>query len=238
MSQDHPRRDCQCPRARHVHGTLGAYQYDGCRCFACRLARSRAHTAYAHGGTWREADWGTAIGVARRLQALTAIGYTDRALAPMLGMHPSYVVRLRAGIGQRVTDETRRLVVDLYDQLWDRPYDGPYSVRTTRLAAAKGWLPPLAWDDDTIDEPDINSSRDNHAPAELDEIAIERAMRGDRVPLNKAEKSEAIRRLVAMRLTDTEIARRLHMTTDAVLKRRHRAMIASRVTTAERWHAA
>lgn len=47
------RRDCRCPRARHVHGTRRAYQYDRCRCTPCRRAHADAQATYRAGGTWR-----------------------------------------------------------------------------------------------------------------------------------------------------------------------------------------
>lgn len=46
-------RDCRCPRARHVHGTRRAYQYDRCRCTPCRSAHAAAQATYRAGGTWR-----------------------------------------------------------------------------------------------------------------------------------------------------------------------------------------
>lgn len=36
------RRDCQHPRARHEHGTRGAYMADHCRCAACTTANRAA----------------------------------------------------------------------------------------------------------------------------------------------------------------------------------------------------
>lgn len=60
----------------------------------------------------------------------------------------------------------------------------------------------------------LRLSDDGH----LDDIAVERAMQGDPVPLTEAERAEAIRRLAARGLSDTAIAKLLHCTARTVLR--------------------
>lgn len=93
------------------------------------------------------------VGTARRLQALMAIGYSGEYLARRLGMS-------RANIGpvihatRDVTSATHAAVVGLYDDLWDQTPAARTSTKTRRLAARYGWVPPMAWDDDAMDNPD------------------------------------------------------------------------------------
>lgn len=87
-------------------------------------------------------------GTARRLQALVAIGYTQAALAELIGFTPANSTELFRGHPVRAT--TARKVAALYDQLSMTPGS---SQRARTRADKLGWVPPLAWDDDTIDDP-------------------------------------------------------------------------------------
>lgn len=121
-------------------------------------------------------------GTRRRLQALVAAGWSQAKIAAMLGMTGTNLGRIV--YGDRVHAATARAVRDLYDRLWDTP--PPETERNDRIAASRarslakrrGWLPALAWDDDTIDDPAAwaNESTDDDRP---DEIAIERFVAGD-----------------------------------------------------------
>jgi AraC-like DNA-binding protein len=90
-----------------------------------------------------------AAGTTRRLRALMVCRWPAAELARRLGVHPYTVRRLAAG-QHRTSAAAAAGARVLYDDLWDRP--GP-SQRTRALALARGWAPPLAWDDDEIDDP-------------------------------------------------------------------------------------
>jgi hypothetical protein len=87
------------------------------------------------------------IGARRRLQALMVIGYRHSDISAKLGFNSALVLN-QAGnwISRRKHDKVK----DVYGQLWNRP--GP-SARTRGRAASLGYLPPLAWDDESIDDP-------------------------------------------------------------------------------------
>jgi hypothetical protein len=110
-----------------------------------------------------------ATGTRRRLQALQAIGWSQQALADEIETTQTVVSRVTRGEQTRVLASTAVHVRDLYDRLWDSPpvpRDGVERgaiERTRRAAAAQGWVPPLAWDDDTIDDP--NAEPDGVGPA-------------------------------------------------------------------------
>lgn len=150
------RKDCVCPRARHQHGTLGAYRADRCRCFACRLEAATARRQVRIStGTW--ADPHSVVhpcGITRRLEALAAIGWSTSMLAPHLGITQQSVSDLRSTRKYAITATAAR-VRAVYDALWDKPPpDSPASARARLIATKRGWALPMQWDDDLIDDPD------------------------------------------------------------------------------------
>lgn len=90
-----------------------------------------------------------AIGTTRRLQALVAIGWSQTQLAVRIGWTVSNLNVLVLGRRDQVAVGTAKLVGQLYDELSMTP--GP-SNRARSLARTRSWAPPLAWDDDTIDD--------------------------------------------------------------------------------------
>jgi hypothetical protein len=96
-------------------------------------------------------------GARRRLQALVAAGWSQARLARELGMTgANFGAMMRR---DQITAGTARAVSDLYDRLWNQPppeHDQRARIaasRARRHAAQRGWAPPLAWDDDLIDDP-------------------------------------------------------------------------------------
>jgi hypothetical protein len=93
----------------------------------------------------------------RRLQALIAAGHTNAVLAERLGLTPSNFGSLMQR--PRWTARHLRDVQRLYDDMWDKPADESTPRARTAAAAARaravrnGWVPPMAWDDDQIDDP-------------------------------------------------------------------------------------
>ncbi|HEY5784305.1 MAG TPA: hypothetical protein VIT65_05980 [Microlunatus sp.] len=98
-------------------------------------------------------------GTRRRLQALVATGWTQSALARRLGILPANLPKIVRGGRPAIRVATRDAVRGLYDELWDQPPPALTSAerrartRALKLAAAQGWPPPMAWDDDLIDDP-------------------------------------------------------------------------------------
>lgn len=98
-----------------------------------------------------------ATGTRRRLQALGAVGWSCQKIAPYLGIDASGVVRARTAV--RVHARRAREVAAVYDRLWDQVppmetvAERAAATRARRFAAERGWPPPLAWDDGSIDDP-------------------------------------------------------------------------------------
>ncbi|MBT9255409.1 hypothetical protein KMZ30_07460 [Phycicoccus sp. KQZ13P-1] len=89
-------------------------------------------------------------GTSRRLRALAALGYSTRQIGDELGIRRQSVGTLMHRT-RRCSAGAARAVRDLYDRWSMTP--GP-DRRLAATARAKGWLPPLAWDDDVIDRID------------------------------------------------------------------------------------
>jgi transcriptional regulator with XRE-family HTH domain len=99
-----------------------------------------------------------AVGTHRRLQALVAIGWSQAKLAARMGMTPANFAAMMRRC--QVTADTARAAAAIYDQLWNQPprqtsqREKIAAARAGNHAQARGWAPPLAWDDDQIDRPD------------------------------------------------------------------------------------
>lgn len=98
------------------------------------------------------AAWVPSIGSQRRIRALLAMGWRHQDLNRWLLEHG---VRHRSNLvlskpGDLLAARTAAAVSAMYDELWD--VKGP-SERTSARASRRGYAPPQAWDDDTIDDP-------------------------------------------------------------------------------------
>lgn len=236
------RRECDCPRVKHEHGTRSSYVTCKCRCDECREAarkdarqyekqiaygRSKAHQVDAeparkHLKRLLRRGWGirlvaqeTGVGVStlqrvlyghpskgvkvaktvkaessekilgftpiarrkgyagtkveltdatgsrRRLQGLMVQGFSVPLLAKISGKSSSTLQKAFSVDALRV--ETAEAICRLYDDLWDKAAPETTAREKTsvtlakRHAAANGWLPPMAWDDDRIDDPKYNA---------------------------------------------------------------------------------
>lgn len=94
----------------------------------------------------------TATGAARRLQGLAALGWTRSDLAWRLDQcSREQLRRLFAGNGRR---DLLPRVAALYDQLAGSVPADTWDARGARGEARyRGWLPPAAWPDQSIDDP-------------------------------------------------------------------------------------
>lgn len=138
----------------------------GCRRPECRTAhaegarRRRRLVAY---GQWTPQSVPN-IGARRRIEALQRLGWSMRELSRMLDCHPdrlSVLFLTQTGISPR----NHQRVAALYDELWDRP--APQRTKGERISARRAmnraadldYAPPLAWNDDEIDDPAARPQR-------------------------------------------------------------------------------
>lgn len=98
-----------------------------------------------------------ATGARRRLQALTALGWSRTALAARSGLHPETVRTILTA--PRCQAHAAAAIRTLYDRVWDEapPAATPVQRQAVDLARAEAathrWAPPMAWDDDELDDP-------------------------------------------------------------------------------------
>lgn len=95
-------------------------------------------------------------GAKRRIQALCAIGWTQKELAERLGFAKLTLNRLAQGHYETLLVERDKKIRRLYDELSAIPRFGTPEARKSRAWARKnGWAPPLAWDniDDLKERP-------------------------------------------------------------------------------------
>lgn len=149
-----------------------------------------------------ESECTPGTGTIRRLRALVALGYTPQCLSRRLRVLASRVQYWLHSAPHRLPLTVRDAVIELYDQLSMQLPDDPASPRARAEARALGWAPPLAWDDETIDDPAVapQGLRDTEpskpAADEVDWAIVLRACHGWTVPrgLTRGEQILAIRR--------------------------------------------
>lgn len=89
-----------------------------------------------------------AVGARRRVQALMRNGWSVRRLASTYGLDPQRLYWLMGHA--ETTWRTAVQVAEIYRRIGDRPGGGK---RVQRYAESMGWPLPIAWDEDTIDDP-------------------------------------------------------------------------------------
>jgi hypothetical protein len=223
----------------------GKRQADGTQRPARRVTRVNANkllAVHADMSTLAGGAFISPIGTRRRLRALVAIGWSQTKLGERIGMGPGNFCSMLQR--DQISVRTARAVAELYEQLWNtQPPEATHrdkiaASRARNYAAANSWPPPLAWDDDTIDDPAAEPMLDAEASDELDEAMVLRIMTGTlqlaRSTKTIPERVEAIRRFAAGGLTDAVIGERIGMSPAAVCKDRIRHNIAAGVPSGRR----
>lgn len=142
----------------------------------------------------------TAVGLTRRVRALTALGWSTAQIAAAAAVNVDTVKVYRRGERVEVHGTARR-IAECYDAMsMTRPpsagrYERASASRARAEAIRRGWAPPLAWDEDTIDDPAAVPQGAGYTPC----LVI-----------------DSVRELEAMGLTREGIAQRLGVTRDAV----------------------
>ncbi|MFG3585053.1 hypothetical protein [Streptomyces sp. NPDC047990] len=128
---------------------------------AAKLRTENAEALLAYWPALDDYDDGAVIdgtGTRRRIQALAALGWPSNAIqAHVNHICLKAVERLRCS--KRVTAVTARAVRDLYREVSEKPAEHygvtPWIAARSRTYAAKyNYASPIAWDDDSIDDPD------------------------------------------------------------------------------------
>lgn len=144
-------------------------------------------------------------GTIRRIHALQRLGWKTEIIAAH-GPWSSNDAVAELTKRSRISRRNAEIIAEIYDLL--SMTVGP-SEGAMRWAESRGWPPPLAWDDDTIDDPGAEphcgqkrrrgrssgSSRPALDHSVVDQLAVERILAGDwRAPAGKATRTEVVRR--------------------------------------------
>lgn len=197
----------------HRHGSHRGYLL-GCRQECCTHAHTRYMKLYRLGRTPKLVD---STGTVRRIQALAALGWSSADIGARCGRGREWARMV--GRSASVTVRTAQLISAAYDELSMRLAPGDYAARLRREAAEKGWAPPLAWDDDAIDDPAASPHFGAQSGrGDVDEVAVLRRLAGDRIDVTVAERRTAVAQLWHQGLTAAVIARRCGFNEDTVEK--------------------
>jgi hypothetical protein len=156
--------------------------------------------------------WVDGTGTRRRFRALIALGWPARTLGDRLGFSSRtnwFLTCPDIDDAAPIRASTRTAVRRLYDELsLTKPAPARQVTRARGIATARRWAPPLAWDDDTIDDPaaapDLGDQVDD-----VDEFAVEQVLAGERMTLTGATLHAAVHALAAAGHQPQAIAERL-----------------------------
>lgn len=144
-------------------------------------------------------------GFVRRLQALACLGWRYEDLTERLGCAYQTITAVpdRGVVARALHDK----MVALYDQLQHQ--QGPSRIVAIK-ARNKGWHPPAAWDDIDTDRETPTLELEGEI---VDEVLVRRVLDGFASPrsMNRAERDEAARILLAKGYSPTTIGNRLNM---------------------------
>jgi hypothetical protein len=182
------------------HGRRSGYQ-DGCRCDPCSLAN------YRYGKRW-EAEQSRGytrtvpiIGSQRRSQALERLGWSMRYQSMTVGRSPRWVENaLYLNTSGRIHIRNHELFAALYDEHSMRLPPQTRSARAVVNRAQRlGYIPPLAWDDGRIDDPDYqpHAGSNRRHRDDVDDAVVLRVLSGERLDTTTAERAEIVRRWLA-----------------------------------------
>lgn len=146
-------------------------------------------------------------GARRRLHALASIGWPWIEISQRGRINKTTIYR--ALTSEQVTVHTHTRIGAAYDQLWssqppqNTPQQRAAATHARNTAAARRWLPPLAWDDiDNDVEPPVPEPIDGC----VDQIAVDLALAGENVRLTIAERHQVVAALVRLGRSDSGIA--------------------------------
>lgn len=184
------------------HGTVAGYNRIPCREKCCRDAMAKYKSMRALDLMAGRERIVSAIGTRRRIQALACLGWSNAEVARRAGMHPEHLPRLVHEV-DTITRRTAERIAKVYDALCmqlpvaETRHQKQAITNAKNRAARHGWLPPLAWDDDRIDDPTYRP-RMYYRPAprtDYDPVVVDRFLGGEyALPTTIPERAEIVRR--------------------------------------------
>ena len=208
------------------HGTIAgasAHQKDGTQLCADCL---RAKTKYTEGRRLSllrgQPLTISAIGTARRIQALVAMGWCYRYISSQLECTDhTAVMRWAKGDTPTVRRDSAAAVARLFNRLAligppeTNRHERRAATQARRIAQRSGWVTALAWDDIDNDQAPLgmrsaHSNRDYDGRDIVDEATVLRILAGEVLPTNNAEKREVMRRWLAAGKSERSLTERMN----------------------------
>lgn len=200
------------------HGTVAGYNRIPCREKCCKDAMAKYKSMREldlMAGKPRIID---ATGTQRRIRALSCLGWSNAEVARRAGMHPEHLPRLVKGavtINRRTAERIAKVYEELSMELpAGRTKQEKQAISYARnTAKRRGYLPPLAWDEDKIDDPNFTpkrtQTREMLIRKDIDPVVVERVLAGDMyLHTTPAERREISRRWVQSGRSGFELAAR------------------------------
>lgn len=139
---------CDCPRARHEHGTRDMYGYHRCRCVPCAGANRDYYRSTAHLTAKRQ--WVPAEPARSRVLLLREAGLSIKSMADLCGVYPSQLQFLIRGPKGRVVQRVHASTLAALNAITYRDVaaagipDGTYvdasgARRQLQALTAAGW---------------------------------------------------------------------------------------------------
>ena len=178
LASDDPRHGTSAGYSAHRYASVTPCR--PCKDAAARYQRHREHERL--NGRPRVSE---TLGFRRRIEALQAIGWSIHEIAARLGTTPQSI-HSTAFYGTYVTRWRMGQITALYEELSMKIPTDQYANRRRIIAARKGYLPPLVWDDIDADDGPATDSFDD--PDAVDEVKVQRVLDGRSEPCNRAER--------------------------------------------------
>lgn len=165
-----------------------------------------------------DGQWVDSTGSKRRIHALVRIGWTYAEISRRCGVN--HCTLRKVALRPRVNADTAAKVAQAYRELHLTPGPAGHAVAAARR---RGFLPPLAWDEDTIDDPSAVPDLGAGVDSEVDEVLVERIVAGKvnvgpgrRVVVPPQDRLEAVRRMLPLGIAPTPMANRIGASKEVV----------------------
>lgn len=137
------------------------------------------------------------IGTQRRIQGLAVLGWTLTEQGRRIGWEAGNYIAILGR--EQIVRATADKVATLYEQLSMQPAPSGYgATRVKAMAMRRRWFPPLAWDDEQIDDPaavPVLLPPIAESDPAADEWAIQHHAAGHPTELDMPTRDEIVRRL-------------------------------------------
>lgn len=146
-----------------------------------------------------------AVGAQRRIQALARMGHSIETIAGWMNAATDTLERLLDPATKVTSVRAHRTIMTMFRTHWMTAPTRKDEATIARALAA-GWQSPLAWDDIDFDLAPASTTLHAVRAEDIDEVAVELALRGEEVHLGAAERRAVVGRAHEQRMGDNAIS--------------------------------